>query len=157
MNRREILLGVVATAVAAAVPAVEATATWVELHDGSPLDYVLGDGDFVVEMWLRRVDPARHSLQPAGKPADYVDEFSLKAGSEQALEMLETHGLTLAEAYDVMDVTVNKYKGRVPVDGAWHHVYAFGGRVYVDGVEDPKFDAASGGPFDGTGDYVVVP
>lgn len=186
MNRRDLLLGLVASAVAVTAPAVEATATWRELHDGTPFD--LGDGDWTIEMWFRTAKPGFTKLlldgpQDPNAPTVIVDaseerfsghvaDFSLRIGSEEARKMLERFGLAEFDAFEVMEFSIEKYKSHVPDDQEWHHLRVRGGRVFVDGEErleqyvgfadhvdhpDSKFGRVSGGLFDGTGDYFAVP
>lgn len=124
MNRREMLTGIVAAALAAAVPAVEATVTWIELHDGSP--FYLGAGDFTVEMWMRRAD----------QKGFVVDSVLVKSNSEEARKMLESHGLTIEDAYDIVRSTAERHERLIPEDGNWHHLHVSRGRiVLVDGTE----------------------
>lgn len=163
MNRREMLTGIVAAAVAVVMPAVEATATWVELHDGS--DFTL-DGDFTVEMWLCPCEDRRSELEQLADSRFYgrVDGVALRANSDDGLRRLLA--LTaVGYSLELADVIVRKYKNFVPRDGEWHHLHVQKGVVFVDGelVDKPEGVALTHHfgdarlTIDGTGDYVAVP
>lgn len=153
MNRREMLTGVVAVAIAASVPAVEATATWRRISD-----FTL-DGDFTIEMWLRPCEDRRPESEQLrdGMFHGYVDELSVRADSEEGRQRLMIAGLSSDDddISGVVDVLVSRYKRYVPKNGEWHHLYAHRGVVLVDGLLVDKPDGVAL-TIDGTGDYVAV-
>ena len=120
MNRRELLLGGTAVGVVTAVGLEQGYSKL--LLDGtgdysSVIDdrYLFG-GDFEVEFWLKR--PSDESK--------VVDGFALRLRKPQELSI---------DLWDAVRATVEEYENKVPVDSNWHHLLAYDGRFFMDGVE----------------------